>query len=100
VCDLLPPLCHECCQQLPATSIDHSMRPTFLPHPDPLPGTLLTARLALATGLLAVNTAGGTHHAAPGSGSGFCIINDLAVTAKAGIAQCWWRLPFGCALSA
>lgn len=43
-------------------------------------GTLLTARLALERGL-AVNTAGGTHHAFPDTGSGFCILNDLAVTA-------------------
>ncbi len=43
-------------------------------------GTLLTAELALQHGL-AVNTAGGTHHAFPGHGSGFCILNDLAVTA-------------------
>jgi acetoin utilization deacetylase AcuC-like enzyme len=43
-------------------------------------GTLLTARLALEHGL-ACNSAGGTHHAHPGFGSGFCIFNDLAVTA-------------------
>lgn len=44
-------------------------------------GTLLTARLALEHGL-GCNTAGGTHHAHPGYGSGFCIFNDLAVTAR------------------
>lgn len=44
-------------------------------------GTLLTARLALRHGL-AVNTAGGTHHAHPSFGSGFCIFNDLAVAAR------------------
>ncbi|KAK9791134.1 hypothetical protein WJX73_006413 [Symbiochloris irregularis] len=44
-------------------------------------GTLLTAELALQHGL-AVNTAGGTHHAFPAYGSGFCILNDLAVTAR------------------
>eukprot|EP00798_Chlamydomonas_sp_ICE-L_P026382 gene26382-17476_t len=44
-------------------------------------GTLLTARLALDHGL-AVNTAGGTHHAFPDFGSGFCILNDLAVTTE------------------
>lgn len=43
-------------------------------------GTLLTAQLALRYGL-AVNTAGGTHHAFPSFGSGFCLLNDLAVTA-------------------
>jgi acetoin utilization deacetylase AcuC-like enzyme len=43
-------------------------------------GTLLTAELALRHGL-ACNTAGGTHHAHRHFGSGFCIVNDLAVTA-------------------
>lgn len=49
-------------------------------------GTLLTARLALRCGL-AVNTAGGTHHAHPAHGSGFCILNDLATTAKVLLAE-------------
>jgi acetoin utilization deacetylase AcuC-like enzyme len=44
-------------------------------------GTILTAELALEHGL-ACNTAGGTHHAFPDYGSGFCILNDLAVTAE------------------
>ena len=44
-------------------------------------GTLCTARVALETGL-ACNTAGGTHHAFPQYGSGFCLFNDLAVTAR------------------
>lgn len=44
-------------------------------------GTLLTARLALEHGI-ACNTAGGTHHAFPGYGAGFCIFNDLAIAAK------------------
>jgi len=43
-------------------------------------GTILTADLALTCGL-AVNTAGGTHHAHYDFGSGYCIVNDLAVTA-------------------
>jgi len=42
-------------------------------------GTLLTARLALEGGL-ACNVAGGSHHAFPGHGAGFCIFNDVAVT--------------------
>jgi acetoin utilization deacetylase AcuC-like enzyme len=42
-------------------------------------GTLLTAELALQHGL-ACNTAGGTHHAHRAEGSGYCILNDLAVT--------------------
>jgi acetoin utilization deacetylase AcuC-like enzyme len=44
-------------------------------------GTILTAQLALKHGL-ACNTAGGTHHAFPGYGSGFCIFNDLAIAAR------------------
>ncbi len=44
-------------------------------------GTVLTAQLALKHGL-ACNTAGGTHHAYPNFGSGFCIFNDLAVAAR------------------
>ncbi|MEN9222784.1 MAG: histone deacetylase [Thermostichus sp. BF3_bins_97] len=44
-------------------------------------GTLLTAQLALRYGL-ACNTAGGTHHAFPNYGSGFCIFNDLAIAAQ------------------
>ncbi|OAB61060.1 histone deacetylase, partial [Leptolyngbya valderiana BDU 20041] len=44
-------------------------------------GTLLTAQLALKCGL-ACNTVGGTHHAFPDRGSGFCIFNDLAIAAR------------------
>ena len=41
-------------------------------------GTILTAQLALKYGICC-NTAGGTHHAFPNYGSGFCIFNDLAI---------------------
>ncbi|KAM8768104.1 uncharacterized protein AB9X84_019929 isoform 2-T2 [Acanthopagrus schlegelii] len=44
-------------------------------------GTLLAAEVALHRGL-ACSTAGGTHHAFPSFGSGFCLLNDLAVAAK------------------
>ena len=44
-------------------------------------GTILTAKLALQSGL-ACNTAGGTHHAFPSYGSGFCIFNDLAIASR------------------
>jgi acetoin utilization deacetylase AcuC-like enzyme len=44
-------------------------------------GTILTAKLALSQGL-ACNTAGGTHHAFPSHGSGFCIFNDLAIASR------------------
>ena len=49
-------------------------------------GTILTAKLALEYGI-ACNTAGGTHHAFPDFGSGFCIFNDLAIAAR--VLQAW-----------
>ncbi|GAB4380424.1 MAG: histone deacetylase [Elainellaceae cyanobacterium] len=49
-------------------------------------GTILTAQLALQQGL-ACNTAGGTHHAFPGYGSGFCIFNDMAIAARVLLEQ-------------
>ncbi|MDB4837638.1 histone deacetylase [Marinomonas sp.] len=45
-------------------------------------GTILTSELALEHGL-ACHLAGGTHHAFPHKGSGFCIFNDLAVASLA-----------------
>ncbi len=44
-------------------------------------GTILTARAALKNGI-ACNTAGGSHHAFPGHGAGYCIFNDVAVAAR------------------
>jgi acetoin utilization deacetylase AcuC-like enzyme len=41
-------------------------------------GTLMAARLALQDGL-AANLAGGTHHAFPDHGEGFCVLNDVAI---------------------
>lgn len=43
-------------------------------------GTYLAALCALERGLCC-STAGGTHHAGPDYGSGYCLLNDLAVTA-------------------
>lgn len=43
-------------------------------------GTLLTANLAMKNGL-ACHLAGGTHHAHYDFASGYCILNDLAITA-------------------
>jgi len=43
-------------------------------------GTLLAARLALQHGM-AANLAGGSHHAGPRAGRGFCVFNDVAVAA-------------------
>jgi acetoin utilization deacetylase AcuC-like enzyme len=49
-------------------------------------GTVLAAELALEAGL-ACNTAGGTHHAFPAYGSGFCIFNDIAIAARVLLEQ-------------
>ncbi len=49
-------------------------------------GTVLAARLALDHGL-ACNTAGGSHHAFADCGAGFCVFNDVAVAAKALLAE-------------
>jgi acetoin utilization deacetylase AcuC-like enzyme len=49
-------------------------------------GTILTARLALQHGV-ACHLAGGTHHAFPDHGSGFCIFNDVAVAARVLLAE-------------
>ena len=49
-------------------------------------GTVLTARLALSHGV-ACHLAGGTHHAFPDHGSGFCIFNDCAVAAQVLLAE-------------
>ena len=43
-------------------------------------GTWLAARLALEHGY-AANAAGGSHHALPDTGAGYCVFNDLAVAA-------------------
>ncbi len=44
-------------------------------------GTVAAARAALAGGA-AVNLAGGTHHAFPDRGEGFCVFNDVAVASR------------------
>lgn len=44
-------------------------------------GTLLAARWALAGGV-GSNLAGGTHHAYPDHGAGFCVLNDVAVAVR------------------
>ena len=41
-------------------------------------GTLLAAWLAMEQGI-ACNSAGGSHHAGPEAGSGYCVFNDVAV---------------------
>lgn len=44
-------------------------------------GTIAAARAALEEGF-AANLAGGTHHAFPDRGEGFCVFNDVAVAAR------------------
>lgn len=45
-------------------------------------GTLEAARHAMLSGI-AMNLAGGTHHAFPSHGEGFCVFNDVAVAIRA-----------------
>ncbi len=45
-------------------------------------GTVEAATMALDTGVT-INLAGGTHHAFPGHGEGFCVFNDVAVAIRA-----------------
>jgi len=49
-------------------------------------GTLLAAWLAIEHGL-ALNSAGGSHHAAPDGGAGFCVFNDVGVAIANLLAQ-------------
>ncbi|HEX8175094.1 MAG TPA: histone deacetylase [Pyrinomonadaceae bacterium] len=44
-------------------------------------GTLLAARNAMTEGV-AANLAGGTHHAFPERGEGFCVLNDVAIAIR------------------
>lgn len=48
--------------------------------------TLAGARAALGEGV-AVNLAGGTHHAMSGAGEGYCVFNDAAVTLRTLLAE-------------
>lgn len=54
-------------------------------------GTLECAQRALDTGSVAMNIAGGTHHAFSDRAEGFCILNDFAITSlhllKEGLAN-------------
>lgn len=49
-------------------------------------GTWLAARLALQHGF-AANAAGGSHHALPSGGAGYCVFNDLAVAGARLLAE-------------
>ena len=50
-------------------------------------GTLAAGRAAMREGV-AANLAGGTHHAYADKGGGFCVFNDMAVTAR--VLQAEW----------
>ncbi len=49
-------------------------------------GTYLAARIALGEGF-AANSAGGSHHALPDTGAGYCIFNDIAVAGARLLAE-------------
>lgn len=51
-------------------------------------GTINAAYMALTDGISA-NLAGGTHHALPDRGEGFCVLNDVAVAIRALRHACW-----------
>jgi acetoin utilization deacetylase AcuC-like enzyme len=53
-------------------------------------GTINAAMMALEDGI-AANLAGGTHHAFPGHGEGFCVLNDVAVSIRLLTQSCWIR---------
>jgi acetoin utilization deacetylase AcuC-like enzyme len=53
-------------------------------------GTINAAFMALTDGL-AANLAGGTHHAFPAHGEGFCVLNDVAVAVRVLQRACWVR---------
>lgn len=53
-------------------------------------GTINAAFMALRKGV-AANLAGGTHHALPDHGEGFCVLNDVAVAIRVLQASRWVR---------
>ena len=53
-------------------------------------GTINAAVMALTDGV-AANLAGGTHHAFPDRGEGFCVLNDVAVAVRVLQSSCWAR---------
>ena len=54
--------------------------------------TIAAARVAMTEGL-AANLAGGTHHSYADKGGGFCVFNDVAVSAR--VMQAEWGRRFG-----
>ena len=80
------------------TLSDHAERRMGLPWSERLvyrsrlavQGTINAAFMALTDGL-AANLAGGTHHAFPSHGEGFCVLNDVAVAVRVLQRACWVR---------
>ena len=56
-------------------------------------GTLAAGRAAMGGEGLAANLAGGTHHSYAHKGGGFCVFNDMAVTAR--VLQAEWARQHG-----
>ncbi|MFB6249258.1 MAG: histone deacetylase [Salinibacter sp.] len=80
------------------TLSDHAERRMGLPWSERLvyrsrlavQGTINAAFMALTDGV-AANLAGGTHHAFPDRGEGFCVLNDVAVAVRVLQSACWAR---------
>jgi acetoin utilization deacetylase AcuC-like enzyme len=53
-------------------------------------GTLTAARIAIREGV-AINLAGGTHHAFPDRGEGYCVLNDIAVAIRCLQRDTWMQ---------
>ena len=53
-------------------------------------GTLTAARIAIQD-RVAVNLAGGTHHAFPDRGEGYCVLNDIAVAIRCLQRDAWMQ---------
>ncbi len=53
-------------------------------------GTINAVMMALQDGV-AGNLAGGTHHAMPGHGEGFCVMNDVAISIRTLRRSMWFR---------
>jgi len=53
-------------------------------------GTLTAARIAIQD-RIAVNLAGGTHHAFPDRGEGYCVLNDIAIAIRCLQRDAWMQ---------
>jgi len=53
-------------------------------------GTLTAARIAIRDGV-AINLAGGTHHAFPDRGEGYCVLNDIAIAIRCLQRDAWMQ---------